>query len=156
IAKTQGDLGKQNMLGELAQQFGQGIGRFGALRDAIGKYNEKGEWQPSKPSVKDYMSESEPHALGAILVAAVFDAFLNIYTRRSRDLIRLATNGTGVLPPGDISHDLVNRLADEASKTATHILNICIRALDYCPPVDITFGEYLRAVVTADRDLVPD
>lgn len=33
---------------------------------------------------------------------------------------------------------------------------MCIRAIDYCPPVDISFGDYLRAVITADRDLVPD
>jgi hypothetical protein len=35
-------------------------------------------------------------------------------------------------------------------------LNIIIRAIDYCPPVDITFGDYLRALITADIDLVPD
>ena len=33
---------------------------------------------------------------------------------------------------------------------------MCIRALDYCPAVDITFGEYLRALITADIDLVPE
>jgi hypothetical protein len=33
---------------------------------------------------------------------------------------------------------------------------MCVRALDYCPPTDITFGEYLRAIITADFDLVPD
>ena len=33
---------------------------------------------------------------------------------------------------------------------------MCIRAIDYCPPVSITFGDYLRAVVTADYDLDPD
>jgi hypothetical protein len=33
---------------------------------------------------------------------------------------------------------------------------MCIRALDYCPPVDITFDEFLWAVVTADTDAVPD
>jgi hypothetical protein len=32
---------------------------------------------------------------------------------------------------------------------------ICIRALDYCPPVDLDFGDYLRALITADHDLVP-
>src|SRR5262249_57972033 len=52
--------------------------------------------------------------------------------------------------------DLVGRLAREASKVAGQFLNICIRALDYCPPVDIKFGEYLRALITADADLVPD
>ena len=28
--------------------------------------------------------------------------------------------------------------------------------IDYCPPVDLTFGEYLRAIITADVDLNPD
>ena len=31
-----------------------------------------------------------------------------------------------------------------------------IRALDYLPPVDVTFFEYLRALITADYDLVRD
>jgi hypothetical protein len=33
---------------------------------------------------------------------------------------------------------------------------MCVRALDYCPPLDLTFGEYLRAIITADVDMVPD
>ena len=33
---------------------------------------------------------------------------------------------------------------------------MCIRALDYCPPVNLEFGDYLRAIITADRDLVRD
>ena len=32
---------------------------------------------------------------------------------------------------------------------------MCIRAIDYCPPVGITFGAYLRAIVTADHDMNP-
>ncbi len=43
-----------------------------------------------------------------------------------------------------------------ATNVARRVLLICIRALDYCPPVDITFGDFLRALVTADKDLVPD
>jgi hypothetical protein len=70
--------------------------------------------------------------------------------------MRLATGGTGVLRPGAIHPDLVNRLADEAAKSAQHVLTMCIRALDYCPPTDITFGEYLRAIITADYDIVAD
>jgi hypothetical protein len=143
------------MLGELAQQFGQGIGKYGALRDAIGGFKD-GVWQPTIPTPADYQNATEPHDRGSILVAAVFDAFLSIYRRRSEDLIRLATSGTGILPLGSIPHDLVIRLAAEASKSASHVLNICIRALDYCPPVDLMFGEYLRGLITADRDLVPE
>jgi hypothetical protein len=61
-----------------------------------------------------------------------------------------------VLPPGSLPPDLVERLAQEAAKAARHILNICIRALDYCPPVDVDFGDYLRALITADADLVTE
>ena len=98
----------------------------------------------------------EPHERGSFLVAAVFDAYLTIYEARVADLRRIATGGTGILPDGDLHPDLVNRMANEAAKSARHVLKLCIRAMDYTPPVDITFGEFLRALITADADLVPD
>ena len=99
---------------------------------------------------------SSPHARGAVLVSAVFAAFVTIYRARSADLIRLATNGTGVLPAGAKFRTILpGGLRGEAAKVADQVLNMCIRALDYCPPVDVTFGDYLRAIITADRDLVP-
>jgi len=156
IARTRGDLRQQNLLGELARQFGQALGTHGALRDAIGSFDEKGAWKPREPDPEEYERATECHDRGAILVAAVFDAFLAIYRHRVADLLRIATGGSGVLPQGELHPDLVNRLAGEATKASRHVLLMCVRALDYCPPVDITFGEYLRALVTADADLVPD
>lgn len=157
ISKTRGDLASQNILGELAQEFGKAIGHYGSLRDAIGKINpETKQWEIQKPNPDDYLNVLESHARGSILVAAIFDAFLSIYKSRIGDLLRIATSGTGVLPQGEIHPDLVNRLAEEAAKSAQQVLGICIRALDYCPPVDITFGDYLRAMITADIDLVPN
>lgn len=155
IAKTRGDLGRQNLLGELAVQFGNAIGRYGSLRDAIGKI-VNGKWIPRKPDPTDYQNAMEAHDRGSILVAAIFEAFLSIYKSRIADLLRISTGGSGILPDGDLHPDLVNRLANEASKTAKHVLNMCIRAIDFCPPVDITFGDYLRAIITADFDLVSD
>lgn len=146
IARTRGDLEADNMLANLAQEFGRAIGRTGALRSAIGK-------TPAPAEIERIM---EPHRRGAILVAAVFDAFLAIYRQRTKDLYRLSTQGTGVLPEGAILPDLVSRLAAEATKTSQHVLSICLRALDYLPPVDVTFGDYLRALITADLDLVPN
>lgn len=155
IAKTRGKFNAENLLGQLAVEFGKASGEYGALRDAIGKADEEtGVWRPIQPDVNAYKEIFEPHDRGSILVAAVFDAFISIYKHRSSDLIRIATNGTGILPDGRLNSDLVNRLANEASKTASHILSMCIRALDYCPPVDINYGDYLRALITADADLV--
>ena len=47
------------------------------------------------------------------------------------------------------------RLCDEASSLARVFFRLCVRALDYSAPVDITFGSYLRSIVTADFDLHP-
>ena len=154
IARTRGNLSNQSLLGELAQQFGEATGAYGALRDAIGEYDENNVWRPRQPDPQLLKDATEPHARGSILVAAVFGAFLAIYEARVADLLRLATAGTGRLPEGDLHPDLVERLTVEANKTARHFLNMCIRALDYCPPFDITFGDYLRALVTADFDAV--
>ena len=157
IARTRGDLSSENLLAQLASQFGYARGAHGALRDAIGKYDyTQKKWIRHVPNPTELDNTLQVHARGAILVAAVFDAFLSIYHDRSRDLLRLASGGTGVLPQGELHPDLVNRLAHEASKAAGHVLNMCIRALDYCPPVDLTFGEYLRALITADIDLMPE
>ncbi len=154
IARARGNLsGGQQWLSQLAQQFGLAIGQYSALREAIGR-TEDGK--PAKPDPAELAQAREPHRRGSILVAAVFDAFLNIYNRRTADLYRIATDGRGILPDGEIHPDLVRRLADEASRTAKQFLSLCIRALDYCPPVGTSFGELLRAMVTADVDLVPN
>lgn len=146
IAKTQGRLSGANLLGGLARQFGKATGVRDQLRGYCGL----------KPDPGAYRKVTESHARGAILVAAVFQAFLAIYERRSADLIRLATGGSGILREGAIPADLINRLTDEAAKTAKHVLELCIRGLDYLPPVDLTFGEFLRAIITADVEMVPN
>lgn len=150
IALQRGDLRKSSLLTGLAGQFGTAIGREGgALRQAL-KLLEKDH---PAPQLTDAVTE--PHDRGGYLVAAVFDALVLIYERRVADLMRIAL-GTSQPTGQDLSSDLVARLAGEASKAADHVLRMCIRALDYVPPVDVTFGEYLRAIITADTDLVKD
>jgi hypothetical protein len=157
ISRTRGDLSAENLLGQLAQQFGKASGRGTALRDALGGRNpETGKWEPHEPDVKILDTTRQPHARGAILVAAVFGAFLKVYRARTLDLYRIASEGTGVLRAGDLPPDLANRLADEAARTSQYVLQMCIRGIDYCPPVGITFGDYLRAVITGDYELNPE
>jgi hypothetical protein len=106
---------------------------------------------------KRLRTTTEPHARGGFLVAAVFDAFVTIYERRAADLFRLARTSRGQSDAAaDLPPELVNRLAIEAAKAADHVLRMCVRALDYIPPVDMHFGEYLRAIITADTDLIRD
>jgi len=155
IARTRGDLHSESLLGQLAQQFGQATGRGAALRDALGGRDKAGKWAPRTPDPHALDTTLGAHARGAILVAAVFRAFLLIYRARTADLFRIATQGTGKLPDGEIHPDLTARLAQEAARCADRVLQMCVRAIDYCPPVDITFGGFLRGIITADLDYSP-
>jgi len=145
-AAIQAELSTTNPLVELALQFGNAMGMRKALRSALG----------TPPNSKQLEVLIEPHARGSILVAAVFDAFFSVFVRRTEDLWRVARVSPADAKANGLHPDLASRLADAAVKTAENVLNICIRALDYCPPVDIRFGEFLRAMITADSDLVPD
>lgn len=149
VARDTG-LGGRSQLSGLAQQFGEATGRYKALRDAI-------DTDPGKPPDPTLLSRlTRPHDRGAVLVAAVFDTFVSIYQRRTADLLRLAHPGADKSQLRDLHPDLVARLTREATKAADHVLRMCLRALDYLPPVDVAFGDFLRAIVTADADLVPD
>ena len=144
IAATRSDLNDETPLNDLAGQFGYATGRGRALRSAL-----------DNPDPTRYQREMEPHARGAILVAAVFDAFKTVYNRRIADLLRLATGGSGILGPGAMHPDLVARVAKEAIRSAEMVLTVCLRAFDFLPPRDVTFSDFLRAMVTSDRALFP-
>lgn len=142
LQDARGDVRQSKILSDIAAQFGEGMGSGKALRTAL----------DTKTRIQDV---TEEHALGAVLVAAIFEGFDTTYQRRSADLIRIATGGTGELPQGAIHPDLVSRLTDECVRTAQSVLTMCIRAFDYLPPTDVTFGAFLRALVTADWELNP-
>jgi hypothetical protein len=148
IRQCRGDLRKPSVLAELASQFGASTGAGKALRHAI---DDLGRAEPAL-----YDRSMENHALGGVLVAAVYEAFTTVFARKTARARRLATGGTGILPDGELPADLVDELAEAASRLAKQILKICVRAVDYCPTVDVHFGEFLRAIITADVDLVPD
>jgi hypothetical protein len=145
IQAAEADLSKSVMLLELAQQFGQAIGSGKGLRSAIDK----------RPDPSRLAKARESHERGAILLAAVFAGYIKAFQNRTADLLRIATGGSGQLPRGRLHPDLVNRLATEAAQLSDRFLRICFRAFDYMPPVDVTFGDFLRALVTSDFELNP-
>lgn len=151
MQKEGGNLEERSLMSGLARQFGNARGNKGPLREAID--NRLGEEGVDTTLLA---SATKPHDRGAILVAAIFDAFLTIYKQRTADLLRIANVAVGTTDKKELHPDLAARLAREASKSADHVLRMCMRALDYLPPVDVRFGEFLRAIITADTDLIPN
>ena len=146
IATSEGTLEAGSALLDLATEFGASTGRGAALRSAIGS--------PRTPDA--FLTAVEPHERAACFVAAVFDAFIDTYKSQIADLRRIASAGTGVLPPGALQTDLVKRVSAAAARNADRFLGMVVRAFEYLPVVDVTFGDVVRAIVTADRGLYLD
>jgi len=135
---TEAGLREGALLG-LAEQFGQEASQF---RDDVLRRSVK---KPPPPGALQDPAYEECHVRGEILAAAVLNAFIAVWRRRL----------DGWLPKKDASVK-VDRVAEDGADAAEHLLTMAIRALDYCPVVDITFGDFFSALLTADRELVPD
>ncbi|HWR51380.1 MAG TPA: hypothetical protein VN428_09755 [Bryobacteraceae bacterium] len=93
----------------------------------------------------DYLHEEEfeePHRRGEVLVAAIINAFLEVWSHRLQALKH----------DGEIDRQ---RTVEEGADVADHLLTICVRALDYCPPTDLQFCDFASALLTADWEMYP-
>jgi hypothetical protein len=137
---------RMNPLIQLAVQFGQARGQKYGLRSALG----------TPPNSDDiHKNVNDPHFRGSILVAAVFDAFFSVYMDRASALFHIYRAGGRSDLDDDLPAPLAELLTGYASQTAVFFFQLCARSLDYCPPVDITFGDFLRAIITVSTDLDP-
>lgn len=145
VRKTGGDLTRNSILLQIGCQYGNA---------QEGRPVRQVQLQRKQDL---YSSDLDTYKLGTVMVSAIFEAFVTLYKRKAAPYLRLASQGTGIFPKNaELPPDLLEILAHVASRAASQYLAICIRAIDYCPPVAIELGEYLRAMITADADLVPD
>lgn len=137
-ALTADALRRSALLG-LAEQFGQATtaGRDTALR--------RSTELPTDTIALQTSQAEEAHTCGEILAAAMLNSFVKVWRRRL----------TSWLPKHERAASR-ERAVEDGVEAAAHLLTMAIRALDYCPVVDISFADYLSALLTADRELVPD
>ena len=141
-----GQMAARNPLIDLAQQFGEASGMNRGLRSAL-------DIEPNPELINTKVHD--PHFRGSILVSAVFDAYFSVYLKRTADLFRIYRAG-GTNHSDELPGALARLLAEQAAATASEFFQLCARAVDYCPPVDITFGDFLRALITVNIDLKAD
>jgi hypothetical protein len=130
---------------DLAVEFGYGSGRGGAVRTALS--------QPAQGAAAGV--PTEPHERGAVLVAALFEAFFAAYTQRIQPVLRVSGLGSAT-QARSLPQELVTLLCREARIAASMVLTMAVRAVDYLPAIGITFTAFLDAMMAADTDLFPE
>ena len=136
-ALTPQSLGDSVLLG-LADEMGRELSpvRGSALRRSV-------KLTPSK-TILDTFPYVEPHRRGEVLVAAIMQTFVHVWSTRLDSLRRFGSSLN------------LHRVAEEGCAAADYLLTMIIRALDYTPPVDLDFGDFLSAVLTADIEVRED
>ena len=154
LGDVQDAIYKQSFLTGLAEEMGQEL--EGLHRDALRRSVDLFE-HPSPDYYRKDPRYKEAHARGEILVAVVMQAFLSVWWNRLLGKIGLGDGEASKLARKDVNRRVEKwRVVEEGATTAKHILQVLIRALDYMPPVDIDFGDFLSAVITADSEACPD
>ena len=133
---------RRSVLTGVAEQLGDVLtqGR-GALRQSA--------LDPPPPGWDQDPAYAEPHARGQVLVAVVLDVLIDIWTQRLEPLLAPESGRS----PRTIDRA---RAAEEGAKAAGHLLTMLIRGLDYLPPVEFEFGDFVDAVTLADKEVEPD
>lgn len=129
---------RESLLTGLGREFGQELSgvRGDVLRRSV-------QLEPGHNYLRDPEFE-EPHKRGEVFVAAIMNAFLDVWGDRLKALHQERS--------GPIDRA---RTVEEGADVADRLLTICIRALDYCPPTDLQFCDFASSLLTADWEMYP-
>jgi hypothetical protein len=129
---------ERSVLFQIAEEFGEAVhGRTGrALRSSLERLRPGRRWRDDP----DYL---RVHDRGEVLVASVAHALLDMWLGRLKLL----------LEDGPVPRRLA---AEEGAKAAEHLLKMVIRAIDYCPPLEFEYEDFLDAILWSDQQVAPD
>jgi len=97
------------------------------------------------PKILDDPEFAEAHRRGEVFVAAVMQAFIAAWSKRIKE--------TGL--ENQTAFPLAS-IVEEGADIADALATLWIRALDYMPPVHLTFQDALTAALTSDTQVRPD
>jgi len=135
-------LSARNLVSAIASEFGAAIHRLPDQAYLRGAWNNR--------KMGDLRGSYEEHDWSEILTGVYYDLLQYLYRRKvsGKDDEPGAEPVRGV---GKRQQRCIEALFGAANKTS----NIMLRAIDYCPPVDLRYGEYARAVLRADEVAYP-
>jgi len=134
-------LDAHNVVSAIASEFGAAVRNLPQARA-----NLRGAW--NRRSVGDLRASSDAHDWSEVLTGVYYDLLSHLYPRIRRQLEQ--QNGAAAAR-GKREYYAMRAL----SRAATITAGVMFRGLDYCPPVDLRYDEYARAVLRADAVAYP-
>jgi len=133
-----GDLSKEDVIGHLAEKFGERVSKE-VHGSAARPYLRTAH---NRLTMKHIQGNWKPHDCSQVLTGAMFEILTEMtlkLTRREYSTKR--------------KRKVRSRWA--LWHATDHFTRISLRPLDFCPPVDIQFIDYVRAVLQADKLAYP-
>jgi hypothetical protein len=127
----------KNVVSAIASEFGA------AIHGLPDEDYLRGAW--NKRKMRDLRGTYEEHDWSEILTGVYYDLLQYLYVRNLKEL----TQGSGRKKQNQ--QQAIRALFRAANQTA----NVMLRAIDYCPPVDLRYDEYARALLRADEVAYP-
>ena len=140
LRETEGSIQESTAFSSIAEEFGRGrdpLGEAGYLRSL---YNDK--------TLAD-VSKFRPHALSEVLSGALYTVLVTMH----EDL-----KGRYAQEPefADKERPLYAASYKALGNAVVRFSSMVLRALDYLPPGDVSFADYGRAIIAADKGLLPE
>jgi hypothetical protein len=137
-------LSPRNVVSAIASEFGA------AIRGIPGEEYLRGAW--NNVTMRDMRGTYEEHDWSEILTGIYYQLLQFLYRRNLlKKRQQEAKEKTLPRTKGERQQRSIAALINAADQTA----NIMLRAIDYCPPVDLRYAEYARAVLRADEIAYP-
>ncbi len=128
---SQGDIWNSQVISDLGEEF--------AEKDSKKRYGSAQRYYlrtaQNEKKMKEIENEVDPHKCSEVLTGAMFEILAHMTTTHLKEEGQTSRNALWT--------------------ASTHLNRMAFRALDYCPPVDIQFVDYVQAVVRADELTYP-
>ena len=136
----------KNVVSAIASEFGAAIHGL-PDRDYL-----RGAW--NKQTMRDLRGTYEEHDWSEILTGVYYDLLQYLYVRNLAEISRERTE----LPASGRKRKKRNQqmTIQALFRAADQTANVMLRAIDYCPPVDLRYDQYARAVLRADEVAYPE
>lgn len=146
LEQTRGEIDKPSEFSNIAREFGRETSGRDALREL---YN---------PDLKLNETSQEPHLLSVLLSSTLYEFMLSQY--RSRWEIehkRLVEKNEALLAAGKPAKYEDPKFSSSGKALAIATLEferVILAALDWLPPGEVSFADYGRAIIAAQRNLL--